>query len=179
MLNIKKESNNVVGLSRSRGRGKLSFCELRLINDIKALRANPFVENIQVLVPDENHYDQMVCTIVPDIGYWKGQTCSFQINWSKNGPKTFPMFPPSIVLSPGFTIFHPNIDTAGGVCLGLHERGAWKVNMDIRFIATLLYEILKNPTVDNPLNPEAAKCLNDDPSQFALLAKGKPPQKLK
>ncbi|XP_069489701.1 ubiquitin-conjugating enzyme E2 T isoform X1 [Ambystoma mexicanum] len=67
-------------------------------------------------------------------------------------PERYPFEPPKIrFLTP---IYHPNIDTAGRICLDilkLPPKGAWRPSLNISTVLTSIQLLMSEPNPDDPL----------------------------
>ncbi|KAM4795854.1 ubiquitin-conjugating enzyme E2 T [Rhinophrynus dorsalis] len=67
-------------------------------------------------------------------------------------PERYPFEPPKICfLTP---IYHPNIDTAGRICLDilkLPPKGAWRPSLNISTVLTSIQLLMSEPNPDDPL----------------------------
>ncbi|XP_069046327.1 ubiquitin-conjugating enzyme E2 T isoform X2 [Lepisosteus oculatus] len=67
-------------------------------------------------------------------------------------PERYPFEPPKMrFLTP---IYHPNIDTAGRICLDalkLPPKGAWKPSLNISTVLTSIQLLMAEPNPDDPL----------------------------
>ncbi|XP_055966798.1 ubiquitin-conjugating enzyme E2 T isoform X2 [Sorex fumeus] len=94
----------------------------------------------------------MICKLVEIIGgintpYEKGV---FKLE--VNVPERYPFEPPQIrFLTP---IYHPNIDSAGRICLDvlkLPPKGAWRPSLNISTLLTSIQLLMSEPNPDDPL----------------------------
>ncbi|CAN4083235.1 unnamed protein product [Withania somnifera] len=92
-------------------------------------------------------------TIQPDEGYYAGGKFVF----SFEVPSIYPHEPP--------TVYHPNIDLEGNVCLNV-LREDWKPVLNINTIIYGLCLLFMEPNHEDPLNLEAAAVLRDNPALF-------------
>ncbi|KAF4018742.1 hypothetical protein G4228_010244 [Cervus hanglu yarkandensis] len=67
-------------------------------------------------------------------------------------PERYPFEPPQIrFLTP---IYHPNIDSAGRICLDvlkLPPKGAWRPSLNIATLLTSVQQLMAEPNPDDPL----------------------------
>ncbi|XP_069797798.1 ubiquitin-conjugating enzyme E2 T isoform X2 [Narcine bancroftii] len=67
-------------------------------------------------------------------------------------PERYPFEPPKIrFLTP---IYHPNIDTAGRICLDilkLPPKGAWRPSLNLSTVLTSIHLLMSEPNPDDPL----------------------------
>ena len=93
-----------------------------------------------------------------DTGYEGGQ---FQL--SINFPSDYPFKPPNVQFQT--QIFHPNVDTSGGVCLEM-LKNSWSPARTIAQVMDAIHGLLSEPNCENPLNPEAASLYVEDKDKF-------------
>lgn len=89
-------------------------------------------------------------TVKPDDGIYKGG--SFVFDWKV--PKSYPHEPPKVLCET--TVFHPNIDMEGHVCLNI-LREDWKPVLTIQSVIMGLQFLMLEPNADDPLNKEVRK----------------------
>merc|ERR1719284_2103959 len=89
-------------------------------------------------------------TISPFDGLYKGGNFVFDCKV----PKSYPHDPPKILCET--TVYHPNIDMEGHVCLNI-LREDWKPVLTINSILMGLQFLMLEPNPDDPLNKTAAK----------------------
>jgi ubiquitin-conjugating enzyme E2 M len=98
--------------------------------------------------------------VSPDDGMYKKGKFVFDFKV----PKTYPHDPPKVQCET--TVFHPNIDMEGHVCLNI-LREDWKPVLTIQSVIMGLQFLMLEPNADDPLNKEAAQLLSDRPQEFA------------
>ena len=98
-------------------------------------------------------------TIKPYEGIYKGGTFVFDFKV----PKSYPHDAPKVLCET--TVFHPNIDMEGHVCLNI-LREDWKPVLTIQSIIMGLQFLMLEPNADDPLNKEAAGMLNENRRKF-------------
>lgn len=69
-------------------------------------------------------------------------------------PPDYPYSAPTIRFDT--KIFHPNISYKGDVCVEALGFGKWTVSSTIRMVISSIRNLLLEPDMSNPLNPEAA-----------------------
>jgi hypothetical protein len=77
-----------------------------------------------------------------------------------NVPKDYPHTAPKVQCKT--TVFHPNLDMEGHVCLNI-LREDWKPVLTIQSIVMGLQFLMLEPNADDPLNKEAANLLAENP----------------
>ncbi|XP_072419302.1 ubiquitin-conjugating enzyme E2 T isoform X2 [Chiloscyllium punctatum] len=85
-------------------------------------------------------------------------------------PERYPFEPPKIrFLTP---IYHPNIDTAGRICLDilkLPPKGAWKPSLNLSTVLTSIHLLMSEPNPDDPLMADIiSSCLKENQSQVEV-----------
>ncbi len=98
-------------------------------------------------------------TIKPYEGIYKGGTFVFDFKT----PPSYPHDAPKVLCET--TVFHPNIDMEGHVCLNI-LREDWKPVLTIQSIIMGLQFLMLEPNADDPLNKEAAGMLNENRRKF-------------
>jgi len=72
-------------------------------------------------------------------------------------PERYPFVPPSVNFET--KVYHPNIDTAGRICLDLLKippKGIWKPNLNLGLVLKSIRLLLSEPNPDDPLMSEIA-----------------------
>ncbi|GBG27228.1 Ubiquitin-conjugating enzyme E2 E2 [Hondaea fermentalgiana] len=81
----------------------------------------------------------------------------------------YPFTPPSVVFTT--KVYHPSVKKdSGEICADIIKE-AWKPSHNVKWVLTILQQLLAQPTTDSPLEPEIAQQLQDDPEAFAAKAK--------
>ncbi|KAJ7958063.1 Ubiquitin-conjugating enzyme family protein [Quillaja saponaria] len=136
---------------------KQSAGELRLHKDIGDLN---LPKTCSISFP--NGKDDLMnfeVTVRPDEGYYKGGKFAFSFQVSP----VYPHEAPKVKCKT--TVYHPNIDLEGNVCLNI-LREDWKPVLNINTIIYGLFHLFTQPNYEDPLNSEAAAVLRDDPKMF-------------
>jgi len=98
-------------------------------------------------------------TITPDEGMYKGGEFKFSFNINTN----YPHEPPKVKCLQ--TIYHPNVDLEGNVCLNI-LREDWKPVLNLNSVMVGLQYLFLEPNADDPLNKEAALEMSKNREQF-------------
>ncbi|CAI9116681.1 OLC1v1017895C2 [Oldenlandia corymbosa var. corymbosa] len=98
-------------------------------------------------------------TIRPDEGYYMNGTFVFSFQISPIYPHEAPK------VKCKTKVYHPNIDLEGNVCLNI-LREDWKPVLNINTIIYGLFHLFTEPNHEDPLNPDAAAVLRDNPKLF-------------
>ncbi|XP_071624440.1 ubiquitin-conjugating enzyme E2 T isoform X4 [Heliangelus exortis] len=87
-------------------------------------------------------------------------------------PERYPFEPPKIrFLTP---IYHPNIDSAGRICLDvlkLPPKGAWRPSLNISTLLTSIQLLMAEPNPDDPLMADISSEFKHNKQQFLLTAR--------
>ncbi|KFZ60644.1 Ubiquitin-conjugating enzyme E2 T, partial [Antrostomus carolinensis] len=87
-------------------------------------------------------------------------------------PERYPFEPPKIrFLTP---IYHPNIDSAGRICLDvlkLPPKGAWRPSLNISTLLTSIQLLMAEPNPDDPLMADISSEYKYNKQLFMLNAK--------
>jgi len=105
--------------------------------------------------PDPEDILNFELNISPDEGYYLGGHFNFTFKINSN----YPHEPPKIRCTQ--TIYHPNIDLEGNVCLNI-LREDWKPVLNLNTIMVGLQYLFLEPNPDDPLNKVAAQVLKTD-----------------
>ena len=87
-------------------------------------------------------------------------------------PERYPFEPPKLRFIT--SIYHPNVDTGGRICLDilkLPPHGSWKPSINISSILTSLQVLMAEPNPDDPLMPEVADQFRYHKDQYLDKAK--------
>ena len=100
--------------------------------------------------------------ISPDEGIYRNGRFTFDFKV----PKSYPHDPPKVLCET--TVFHPNIDMEGHVCLNI-LREDWKPVLTIQSVLMGLQFLMLEPNADDPLNKEASTA-HSTPLSLGLAA---------
>jgi len=143
-------------VAAKRGKKKRTPGEIRIQKDIAELDGGTVAETI---FPSESDLTHFYVTVSPDSGFWKGATYKFTFSI----PADYPHKPPKVLCET--TIYHPNINLEGNVCLNI-LREDWKPVLDINAVIYGLIYLFYEPNPDDPLNHEAADLYRSNISRF-------------
>ncbi|KRW99891.1 Ubiquitin-conjugating enzyme/RWD-like protein [Pseudocohnilembus persalinus] len=137
--------------------------KIRLEKDLVDIESDPYV-NISFPKGQDN-IEQIAFTVIPsDKSIWKGAKYDFVLEI----PSEFPHKAPKATC--GTTIWHPNIDLEGNVCLNI-LRADWAPVLTILNVIHGIMFLFDEPNPNDPLNQEAAEMFRDDRKQFEEFVK--------
>ena len=115
-------------------------------------------------VDDSDMFKWEASLVGPENSPYEGGT--FQL--SMEFPKDFPFKPPKV----DFTtkVYHPNVKSTGTICLDI-LKDAWSPDISVSKILLAIQNLLINPNIDHPLEPEIAKQYTDDRAKYDETAK--------
>lgn len=142
-------------------RPKTSAAQIRVQKDLTELDLPP---TMKTDFPDPTDLLNFVLTITPDEGMYKGGAFSFSFTINTN----YPHEPPKVKCMQ--TIYHPNVDLEGNVCLNI-LREDWKPVLNLNSVMVGLQYLFLEPNADDPLNKEAAEELRKNREQFLYNVK--------
>ncbi|KAF9074815.1 ubiquitin-conjugating enzyme/RWD-like protein [Rhodocollybia butyracea] len=93
------------------------------------------------------------------LGMYKGGAFTFSFAINTN----YPHDPPKVKCTQ--TIYHPNVDLEGNVCLNI-LREDWKPVLNLNSVMVGLQYLFLEPNADDPLNKEAAQEMSKNRDQF-------------
>ncbi|KAH9846854.1 E2 ubiquitin-conjugating enzyme [Lenzites betulinus] len=145
----------------SKKKPKTSAAQIRVQKDLTELDLPP---TMKTHFPDPVDLLNFTLTITPDEGMYKGGAFVFQFNINAN----YPHEPPKVKCTQ--TIYHPNVDLEGNVCLNI-LREDWKPVLNLNSVMVGLQYLFLEPNADDPLNKEAAEELKRSREQFVYNVK--------
>ncbi|CCM04196.1 uncharacterized protein FIBRA_06362 [Fibroporia radiculosa] len=135
---------------------KTSAAQIRVQKDLTELELS---STMKTHFPDPVDLLNFTLTITPDEGMYKGGSFNFSVNINTN----YPHEPPKVKCTQ--TIYHPNVDLEGNVCLNI-LREDWKPVLNLNSVLVGLQYLFLEPNADDPLNKEAAEELRKNREQF-------------
>jgi ubiquitin-conjugating enzyme E2 M len=135
---------------------KTSAAQIRVQKDLTEL---DLPSTMETHFPDPADLLNFTLTIRPDEGMYKGGAFKFSFTINTN----YPHDPPKVKCTQ--TIYHPNVDLEGNVCLNI-LREDWKPVLNLNSVMVGLQYLFLEPNADDPLNKEAAEELRLKREQF-------------
>ena len=100
----------------------------------------------------------------PEDSPYEGGTFPLSIEF----PKDFPFKPPKVEFTT--KVYHPNVKSTGTICLDI-LKDKWSPDISVTRILMAIQNLLINPNIDHPLEPEIAKQYTDDRAKYDATAK--------
>ncbi|KAL1441134.1 hypothetical protein MTO96_008875 [Rhipicephalus appendiculatus] len=116
----------------------------------------------QTVFPDPDDLANFKAIICPDEGFYRYGRFVFHVRVGAN----YPHEPPSVKCET--SVFHPNIDLEGNVCLNI-LRDEWNPVLTLGSVVLGLLLLFTEPNTEDPLNKHAAHMLHHDRQQFAYF----------
>ena len=138
----------------------------RLMREVALLKKSP-PPGVQCWVADEAKMHMLLADVAgpPDSPYERGV---FRVELDCSG--RYPFEPPKArFVTP---IYHPNIDTAGRICLDLLKmppKGSWKPSINISTLLTSLQLLMSEPNPEDGLLPDVVRMSIDCCACFFFL----------
>ncbi|CAH1736252.1 PREDICTED: NEDD8-conjugating enzyme Ubc12 [Diuraphis noxia] len=143
---------------KSGNQKKASAAHLRITKDLNELT---LPKTCTTEFPDPDDLLNFKLTICPDEGSYKGGKFNFSFKVGVN----YPHEPPKVKCET--TVYHPNIDLDGNVCLNI-LREDWKPVLTINSVIYGLQYLFLEPNPEDPLNKEAADVLQNNKRLFDM-----------
>ena len=84
-------------------------------------------------------------------------------NLSIEFPKDYPFKPPKVEFIT--KVYHPNVKSTGTICLDI-LKDAWSPDISVSQILIAIQNLLINPNIDHPLEPDIAKQYKEDKDAY-------------
>ena len=100
----------------------------------------------------------------PENSPYEGGTFNLSIEF----PKDYPFKPPKVEFTT--KVYHPNVKSTGTICLDI-LKDAWSPDISVSQILIAIQNLLINPNIDHPLEPEIAKQYTENKAAYEETAK--------
>ena len=100
----------------------------------------------------------------PENSPFEGGTFNLSIEF----PKDYPFKPPKVEFTT--KVYHPNVKSTGTICLDI-LKDAWSPDISVSQILIAIQNLLINPNIDHPLEPEIAKQYTENKAAYEQTAK--------
>ena len=100
----------------------------------------------------------------PENSPFEGGTFNLTIEF----PKDYPFKPPKVEFTT--KVYHPNVKSTGTICLDI-LKDAWSPDISVSQILIAIQNLLINPNIDHPLEPEIAKQYTENKAAYEETAK--------
>eukprot|EP00755_Sulcionema_specki_P010039 Sspe_Gene.6651::Locus_2241_Transcript_1_10_Confidence_0.105_Length_606::g.6651::m.6651/K10579/UBE2M, UBC12; ubiquitin-conjugating enzyme E2 M len=161
--------NRVIKLKKNQDdrQGGKAAADMRLNKDLAELDLKATTASLEI--PDKENIRELLLTLSPCEGFYKGGTFKFRVSVPHDYPHTPPKVTYDLTLNQ-HKLFHPNIDEDGKVCLNI-LRAEWRPVLTLKAVIFGMELLFIEPNPDDPLNKQAAKVLRDDRNRFANIAR--------
>jgi len=156
LFSLKEKGEQDGGASGGGGGKRASAAQLRINKDISELE---LPKTCAIDFPNPDVLLDFNISICPDEGFYRNGKFVFNFKVSED----YPHSPPKVKCL--LTIYHPNIDLEGNVCLNI-LREDWKPVLTINSIVYGLQYLFLEPNPDDPLNKDAAALLKTNRRLF-------------
>ena len=133
-----------------------SLATIRVQKDLEGIST---LKGVNVKFPDPKNFQNFIIRIHPSEGIWTKGIFDFEFNI----PDDFPFEAPKIKCIT--TLWHPNIDVNGVVCLNILKKD-YKPIISLSMIIVGLQFLFLSPNPDDPLNVKAAEEYKHDIQKF-------------
>jgi len=155
-----KQEKEAEAASSAAGEKKVAPGLLRMQKDVSELQFDAKKDGIEVdFYNGPEDLMNFKIHIEPQNGIYHQGKFTFDVKV----PKTYPHDAPKVLCET--TVYHPNIDMEGHVCLNI-LREDWKPVLNMQSVVFGLQYIMLEPNADDPLNKEAANELLADKGRF-------------
>ncbi|XP_037529953.1 nedd8-conjugating enzyme UbcE2M-like [Rhipicephalus sanguineus] len=134
----------------------------RVVKDVNEM---DLPSTCRTVFPDPDDLTNFKVIVCPEEGFYRGGRFVFDFRVGAN----YPHEPPSVKCET--SVFHPNIDPEGNVCLNI-LRDEWNPVLTLGSVVLGLLVIFLEPNTEDPLNKHAAHMLLHDRQQFAEFVQG-------
>eukprot|EP01129_Flabellula_baltica_P015397 TRINITY_DN779_c0_g1_i1.p1 TRINITY_DN779_c0_g1~~TRINITY_DN779_c0_g1_i1.p1 ORF type:complete len:145 (+),score=45.07 TRINITY_DN779_c0_g1_i1:21-455(+) len=129
--------------------------------DLQARDATDLPQALSIELVNDNLYVWSVLLAGPEGSYYAGKEFPIHLEI----PNEYPFKPPEVVFQS--SCFHPNIDPSDGkICAQILGEN-WSPQIKLREVILIISQMLVEPTLDSPLNGEAAQLYSTDKNAFA------------
>jgi ubiquitin-conjugating enzyme E2 D/E len=135
----------------------------RLSKELKDMQKND-IPNLSASPIDNNLFEWNAIILGPIGTPYEGGVFNLNIHI----PTNYPFKPPIVIFKT--KIYHPNINSSGNICLDI-LKSQWSPALTITKILLSICSLLADPNPNDPLMPEIAKQLKDDPELYNKTAK--------
>ena len=115
-------------------------------------------------VDDSDMFKWEACITGPEESPYEGGNFQLSIEF----PKDFPFKPPKVEFTT--KVYHPNVKSTGTICLDI-LKDAWSPDITVSKILLAIQNLLINPNIDHPLEPEIAELYKKDKAAYDKKAK--------
>ena len=136
----------------------------RLIKELKKLNKEPVDNCSAAPISDSDMYLWCATIMGPKDTPYQNGVFNLEILFTRD----YPIKPPQVRFKT--KIFHPNIDSSGGICIDI-LKDAWNPLLSVRTILLSICSLLNDPNPKDPLVPYIADLYTNNRQKYIEEAK--------
>ena len=136
----------------------------RISKELKQIQEEPPCNCSAGLICESDIYEWEATIMGPTGSPYEGGIFHLRVSF----PIDYPFKPPTCVFVT--KIFHPNINTSGGICLDILKE-SWSPALTMTKVLLSISSMLDDPNPDDPLMPSIAKLYKEDKEKYIQEAR--------
>lgn len=136
----------------------------RITRELQLIQNDPPANCSAGLVNDTDLFEWEATIMGPQGSPYEGGIFHMRVSF----PMDYPFKPPTCVFVT--KIFHPNINTSGGICLDILKE-QWSPALTMAKVLLSICSMLDDPNPDDPLMPSIARLYNEDREKYTQEAR--------
>ena len=132
---------------------------MRIKKELQQLQEDPPANCSAGVINDNDFYEWEATIMGPAESPYEGGIFNLKISF----PCDYPFKPPVCIFTT--KIFHPNINSSGGICLDILKE-SWSPALTVSKILLSICSLLDDPNPDDPLVPHIADLYINDKEKY-------------